>query len=152
MVEYSPKEKTKQTHIMKLNDKAQKTLDALFASGDGKHKAGGVVFGTTVIYNEGRANGMKFREIQETFMTDAVKVGYGKYDLYKLKKDAEWESASDQPVAKAAKKAAKKVTKKTEVSSVPMTEKQRIEKLIEESANWEVVYDSATDETLQRNW
>lgn len=124
---------------MKLNDKAQKTLDALFASGDGKPNAGGVVFGTTVIYNAGRANGMKFRTIKETFMTDAVKVGYGKYDLYKFKKDAEWESA--QPLAKAAKKTGGSV-------KAPMSEKQKNAKLIKDSANWEVVYDSATDESL----
>tara|TARA_R110000868_G_scaffold304307_3_gene564829 strand:+ start:874 stop:1257 length:384 start_codon:yes stop_codon:yes gene_type:complete len=125
---------------MKLNDKAQKTLDALFAGGEGKPSAGGVVFGTTVIYNAGRANGMKYRTIKETFMTDSIKVGYGRYDLHKLKKDAEWESAQP-PLAKAAKKVGGS-------AKVEMTEKQKNAKLIEDSANWEVVYDSATDESL----
>ena len=127
---------------MKLTDKAQKTLDALFASGDGKHSAGGVVFGTTVIYNAGRANGMKYRTIKETFMTDALKVGYGKYDLYSLKTNPVTkiaEQAAPQPsLARAAKK----------VGGTAMTEKQKIAAMIKASENWEVVYDSATDESL----
>lgn len=131
---------------MKLNDKAQNTLDSLFASGEGKNNAGGVVFGTTVIYNAGRAAGMKFREIQETFMTDDLKVGYGKYDLHKLKKNVEWDAAEPAPVKVAAKKAAKKVAGSKKVD-VTITEKQKNEKLIQDSANWEVVYDSATDDS-----
>jgi len=128
---------------MKLTDKAQNTLDSLFASGDGKNNAGGVVFGTTVIYNAGRAAGMKFREIQETFMTDDLKVGYGKYDLHKLKKNIEWDAAEPAPVKLAAKKVA--VSKKVEV---PTSEKQILEKLIQDSSDWEVVYDSSTDDSL----
>ena len=130
---------------MKLTDKAQNTLDSLFAGGEGKHNAGGVVFGTTVIYNAGRAVGMKFREIQETFMTDDLKVGYGKYDLHKLKKNVEWDAAEPAPVKMAAK-AAKKVAGSKKVE-VPITEKQKLDKLIQDSANWEVVYDSATDDS-----
>jgi len=136
----------KQTYIMKLNNKAQNTLDSLFASGDGKNNAGGVVFGTTVIYNAGRAAGMKFREIQETFMTDDLKVGYGKYDLHKLKKNIEWDAADSAPV-KVAAKVAKKVAASKKVE-VPTSEKQKLEKLIQDSANWEVVYDSSTDDSL----
>ena len=131
---------------MKLTDKAQKTLDALFASGDGKHSAGGVVFGTTVIYNAGRANGMKYREIQETFMTDALKVGYGKYDLYSLKNtnNTSTETVEKTETKPALARAAKKVgDKKPE-----MSKKEKYAAMLAASANWEVVYDSATDESL----
>jgi hypothetical protein len=129
---------------MKLTDKAQKTLDALFASGDGKHSAGGVVFGTTVIYNAGRANGMKYRTIKETFMSDALKVGYGKYDLYSLKTNPVTEIAEQAAPQPSLARAAKKVgDKKPE-----MSKKEKYAAMLAASANWEVVYDSATDESL----
>jgi len=63
---------------MKLNDYAKSTLDHLFAKGEKPF------FGTTAINEAGRSFGMKYKEIQETFMTDALKVGYGKYDLRSL--------------------------------------------------------------------
>ena len=63
---------------MKLNESAKSTLDQLFANGEKPF------FGTTAINEAGRAFGLKYKEIQETFMTDALKVGYGKYDLRSL--------------------------------------------------------------------
>ena len=66
---------------MKLNESAQATLDQLFAAGEKPF------FGTTAINEAGRSFNMKYKEIQETFMTDALKVGYGKYDLRGLFKN-----------------------------------------------------------------
>ena len=63
---------------MKLNESAKSTLDKLFTNGEKPF------FGTTAINEAGRACGLKYKEIQETFMTDALKVGYGKYDLRSL--------------------------------------------------------------------
>ena len=66
------------TYIMKLTESAKSTLDQLFAKGEKPF------FGTTAINEAGRSEGMKYKEIQETFMTDALKVGYGRYDLRDL--------------------------------------------------------------------
>jgi MoxR-like ATPase len=63
---------------MKLNESAKSTLDKLFTNGEKPF------FGTTAINEAGRACGLKYKEIQKTFMTDALKVGYGKYDLRSL--------------------------------------------------------------------
>jgi len=131
---------------MKLTDKAQKTLDALFAGGDGKFSAGGVVFGTTVIYNAGRAVGMKFREIQETFMTDGLKVGYGKYDLQSLRASAT-HIVAPQPVA--AKKAATKGKKVA--AAKPLTQEEKHKRMLEASKNWEVVYCAETERALEES-
>jgi hypothetical protein len=132
---------------MKLTDKAQKTLDTLFSSGDGKHNAGGIIFGTTVIYNAGRAAGMKFREIQEIFMTDDLKTGYGKYDLHKLKKNVEWDAAAPAPFA--AKKAATK--RKAVAAQKPLTQEEKYQRMIDASSNWEVVYCAETERALEES-
>jgi len=132
---------------MKLTDKAQKTLDALFSSGDGKQKAGGIVFGTTVIYNAGREAGMKFREIQETFMTDNLKTGYGKYDLHKLKKNIEWDAAAPAPFV--AKKASAK--SKAGASQKPLTQEEKHKRMLDASKNWEVVYCAETERALEES-
>ena len=130
---------------MKLNDKAQKTLEMLLAGSDGKPKAGGIVFGTTVIYNAGRAAGMKFREIQETFMTDALKVGYGKYDLVALKLLSEFKTETcAAPKQLAAKKVATKGKQK------PLTKEEKYQKMLEASADWEVVYCAETEEAREK--
>lgn len=120
---------------MKLTDKAQKTLDALFAGGNGKPSATGAVFGTTVIYNAGRAAGMKFREIQETFMTDDFKVGYGKYDL-SISMFAEVKLVVAKKVATSAK---------TKGNQKPLTEKEKYQKMLDASESWEVVYCAETE-------
>ena len=129
---------------MKLDTQAQKTLDALFASGNGKYSAGGVVFGTIVIFETGRANGMKYRVIKETFMTDDLRVGYGKYDLHRLKTKG---NADPVPLSKAAKKAAKKVKS----SKKELTEEEKLEKMIEASKNWEVVYCAETERAIEES-
>jgi hypothetical protein len=129
---------------MKLDTQSQKTLDALFASGDGKYSAGGVVFGTIVIFETGRANGMKYRVIKETFMTDDFRVGYGKYDLHRLKTKG---NADPVPLSKAAKKAAKKVKS----SKKELTEKEKLEKMIKASKNWEVVYCAETERAIEES-
>ncbi len=61
-----------------MNASAKNTLDQLFQNGEKTS------FGTTAINEAGRLHGMKYSEIRETFMTDALKVGYGKYDLREL--------------------------------------------------------------------
>ena len=132
---------------MKLTDKAQKTLEMLLAGGDGKPKAGGIIFGTTVIYNAGRAAGMKFREIQETFMTDNLKTGYGKYDLHKLKKNVEWDAAAPAPFA--AKKAPAK--SKAIASQKPLTEEEKHKRMLDASSTWEVVYCAETERALEES-
>ena len=154
---------------MKLDVKAQKTLEQLLASGTGKPNAGGMLFGTIAIFEAGRVNGMKYRVIKETIMTDKFRVGYGKYDLYALKREAGYgkydlcpitqdsNTIAEQPrrACAAKKTASPKPTKPTKSPKSPkkeLTEDQKLKKLIKDSANWEVVYDSATDETLQRNW
>ena len=129
---------------MKLDTQAQKTLDALFASGNGKYSAGGVVFGTIVIFETGRANGMKYRVIKETFMTDDLRVGYGKYDLHRLKTKG---NADPVPLSKAAKKAAKKVKS----SKKELTEEEKLKKMIEASKNWEVVYCAETERAIEES-
>jgi hypothetical protein len=63
---------------MKLTESAKATLDQLFAAGEIPS------FGTTAINEAGRSCGLKYKEIKEIFMTDALKVGYGKYDLRPL--------------------------------------------------------------------
>jgi hypothetical protein len=129
---------------MKLDTQAQKTLDALFASGDGKYSAGGVVFGTIVIFETGRENGMKYRVIKETFMTDDLRVGYGKYDLHRLKNK---DNVEPVPLAKAAKKAAKK----SKPSKKELTEEEKLERMIKASKNWEVVYCAETERALEES-
>jgi hypothetical protein len=133
---------------MKLDTQAQKTLDALFASGDGKYSAGGVVFGTIAIFETGRANGMKYRVIKETFMTDDLRVGYGKYDLQRLKNK---DNAEPVPLAKAAKKAVKKAVKKSKPSKKELTEEEKLKRMIEASKNWEVVYCAETERALEES-
>lgn len=128
-------------YIMKLTDKAQKTLGALFAGGTGKPSVAGAVFGTTVIYNAGRAAGMKFREIQETFMTDDFKVGYGKYDL-SISMFAEVKLVAPKQLA--AKKVASKGKQK------PLTKEEKYQKMLEASENWEVVYCAETEEAREK--
>lgn len=63
---------------MKLTESAKTTLDQLFAQGEKPF------FGTTAINEAGRSQNMKYKEIQQLFMTDDLKVGYGKYDLRSL--------------------------------------------------------------------
>jgi hypothetical protein len=125
---------------MKLDTKAQKTLDALFAGGDGKYSAGGVVFGTIVIFETGRVNGMKYRVIKETFMTDDLRVGYGKYDLQRLKNKSDTEPV---PVSKAAKK--------SKPSKKELTKEQLHQKMIDDSENWEVVYCAETERAIEKS-
>jgi len=63
---------------MKLTESAKSTLDQLFSNGEKPF------FGTTAINVAGRYHGMKYKEIQDLFMTDKLKVGYGRYDLRSL--------------------------------------------------------------------
>jgi hypothetical protein len=129
---------------MKLDTQAQKTLDALFASGACKPSTGGAVFGTIVIFETGRAHGMKYRVIKETFMTDDLRVGYGKYDLQRLKNK---DNVKSVPLSKAAKKA----VKKPKPSNKKLTAEEKLERMIEASKNWEVVYCAETERALEES-
>lgn len=134
---------------MKLTEEAQATLNELFAG----NTEGNTVFNTTMIYNAGRSNGMKFRVIRETFMLDSIKVAYGKYDLKAFKEGGIIElsvTSASKPVAKkaVAKKAAKKSStkpapKKEAAETISLSKKEA--KMIKDSANWEVVYDAKND-------
>ena len=85
-----------------MNASAKNTLDTLFHSGEKPF------FGTTAINEAGRLHGMKYSEIRDTFMTDALKVGYGKYDLrglFKTRMTGNFsppEGVCESPVATAA--------------------------------------------------
>jgi hypothetical protein len=125
---------------MKLTESAKNTLNQLFANGIVSK------FNTTAIFAAGRSNGMKFRVIKETFMTDAFKVGYGKYDLRSLLDDAQHSSPAVVPAAApaSAKKKAKTVAKKK------MSESQLLEQMIHDSATWEQVYCSENEDVFEK--